>query len=303
MPAPLIIPLASVNAEAYTACHCAAGSVVPYGSLAWLRAVAPGLQVLVWPSAEGYEAVLPLPISKKWGVLPYVAMPPLTQRVGLYTHPQADRADKAGMARQAHTFLQKRFVRVHLSLDDYSTASALATMVQAQTNLVVDLSLSAEALEANLGKSIRQKLKIAKTEGLTLSSAPVTDLAGFISNLLSPRHRAWTPAHSAAAISLSQAGSSSFALHGQWAMHKGTPVAGAIWVVAAHRRIYLAGASTALGLQVGAMAALIWASMEQHAGTPGLLLDFEGGNNAGTGQFFRMFGAQEEPYWSVHLGL
>ncbi|GHB58756.1 hypothetical protein GCM10007390_10370 [Persicitalea jodogahamensis] len=50
----------------------------------YLDCVSPGWQCLVWPSAQNYEIVMPLPVKKRWG-LAVVQQPLFCQYLGLFS--------------------------------------------------------------------------------------------------------------------------------------------------------------------------------------------------------------------------
>jgi hypothetical protein len=297
---PALLPFADIDSQAWDACVAASGSVMPYGYATWLQAVGgPHLQGLVWQEGNSYEAVLPVSAKRKWGLVPYVAMPPLTQRLGLYAKPAAEIAQLAGQAKQ---ILTKRYVRIHLSMEQEAAAYALTPKPQQHKNLVLDVSPSLPTLEAGLGKSIRQKRKDAQKADVQIKLSDMNIAVVFIETALQAKPGVWPSAYTQAALALAQAKSDRFMLEAEMAYVQDEAVAAMLWVVCGQRSIYLAGASSAAGLQHGAMAYMLWEKIAATAGQQGAEVDFEGGSMAGTGQFFSMFGAQPEPYWSIKMG-
>jgi hypothetical protein len=279
----------------------ASGSVLPYGYSDWLLAVGEEkLKGLVWADKGGCKAVMPLFAQKKWGIVPYVSMPGLTQRLGLYAR---DSTEIPTLAEEARILLRRHFLRVDLSIEQRMVAEGLSSKVQNLSNLVLPLNRPLEEIELGFGKSIRQKLKAAEKAGLDLAPFSPSEAFAFIARHLRSQGKGWGPRQEAASEGLVHADSPFIQLTATSAQLEGETLAAAIWVVTQNRIIYLASASTQAGFAHGAMAWLIWQQIKSHSGKPNLILDFEGGAMGGTGQFFSMFGAQPEPYWQVRLGM
>ena len=292
-----------IESQAWDACVFAGDTPVPYGHFAWLRAVANGrFGALVWEEGAGKpSALFPFVERAKFGVIPYSAMPPFTQRLGLFAGPGEDRVQ---MAAEAAAYLNRRFLRVDIAVEDEAVAKALGGQRTPMRNLVLDLSTPLPQLEAGLGKSIRQKLKQAAAAGLRVEATP-TGLSAFrfIRAELAPRLADWTVEYDFAWGRLCVIPHAPFTVVGRMVYKGEEQVAAAVFVEYGNRTIYLAGASNAQGLETGAMAYLLWQEIENRTSPIGGLLDFEGGNMGGTGQFFSMFGAEAETYWRVRLGI
>ena len=76
----------------------------------------------------------------------------------------------------------------------------------------------------------------------------------------------------------------------------GELLAGALFVEFRTRLVYLFAAASPAGKKAGAPLLLLDYLIRQHAGTPGLVLDFEGGMIASIARFFANFGATPVPY-------
>lgn len=291
-----------LSPQAWEACRRAAGATLPYGSYAWLRAVANGqFGALVWEEEAGaYRALLPLPQKRKLGFLPYIAMPPFTQRLSLMARPGED---PGRLAAEAAAYLQRRYLRVDLAVDSEIVARTLSDRVEPRRNLVLALNRPLGEIEAGFGKSIRQKIRQASESGLSyeLNPGALTAFA-FIREQLAPRILGWDKRHDFAWGRLGLVPNAPFQVEGRLAHEGNVLVAAAVFVHTPQRVIYLAGASSEAGLACGAMAGILHQILKEEAGTA-RLLDFEGGNMSGTGRFFSMFGAEDEPYWSLRLGV
>ncbi len=78
--------------------------------------------------------------------------------------------------------------------------------------------------------------------------------------------------------------------------HEGQYLAAGIFLKNRSRITYLFGSSSEQGRKENAMAGIFWSIMKMHAKSS-MVFDFEGGNLAGTGRFYKEFGAFEEPYY------
>lgn len=290
-----------LSPQAWEACRELAGEALPYGSFAWMRAVANGrFGALVWEDENGYRGLLPLPEKRKLGLLPYVAMPPFTQRLGLVTGPGEN---PIRLAAEAAAYLRRHYLRVHLALEQEEVARTLSDRVEHRRNLVLGLNRPLTELEAGFGKSIRQKIRQSVEAGLTYEPNPGGLSAfSFIRQQLAPRIPGWDRYYDYAWGRLGLVPDAPYRVEGRLAFQNQDLVAAAVFIRFRQRIIYLAGASSPAGLACGAMAGLLHQVITENAATD-LILDFEGGNMGGTSRFFSMFGAQEEAYWSIRLGL
>lgn len=290
-----------LSPQAWEACRELAGETLPYGSFAWLRAVANGqFGALVWEDENGYRAFLPIPEKRKLGLLPYVAMPPFTQRLGLVA-----RSDEnpVRLAAEAAGYLRRHYLRVHLAISHEEVARTLADRVESRRNLLFPLNKPLAELESRFGKSIRQKIRQSTEAGLTYETNPgALSAFSFIRQQLAPRIPGWDKHYDFAWGRLGLVPDAPYRVEGRLAYQNQDLIAAAVFIHYGQRIIYLAGASSSAGLACGAMAGLLHKVISENSATDSIL-DFEGGNMGGTSRFFSMFGAEEEAYWSIRLGL
>jgi hypothetical protein len=81
----------------------------------------------------------------------------------------------------------------------------------------------------------------------------------------------------------------------------GELLAGALLARHAGGLIYLFAAASAAGRVAGAPLLLVDEALRRHAGQPGQIFDFEGGNIPAIGRFFANFGARVVPYPTLTL--
>ncbi len=165
-------------------------------------------------------------------------------------------------------------------------------------NLILDLKSGYEAIAAQYSKGLKGNLR----KGSSLIVKP-TNGGGITWRLfkeqVAPRLPGWKEAHNRAWVRLYFQPSPHYSFLHLGAFKDDTgvmPEAAASFVLYKNRMIYLMGASTPEGRDTGAMARLIDQVVRENAGS-GRVLDFEGGAMAGTGQFFRSFGAEDEEYF------
>lgn len=290
-----------LSPQPWEACRELAGEALPYGSFAWLRAVANGqFGALVWEDETGYRAFLPIPEKRKLGLLPYVAMPPFTQRLSLVARPGEN---PFSLAAEAAAYLRRHYLRVDLTVGQEEVARALAERVEPRRNLLLYLNKPLAGLESRFGKSIRQKIRQSTEAGLTYETNPgALSAFSFIRQQLAPRISGWDKHYDFAWGRLGLVPDAPYRVEGRLASQNQDLVAAAVFIRFRQRIIYLAGASSPAGLACGAMAGILHQVITENAATDSIL-DFEGGNMGGTSRFFSMFGAEEEAYWSICLGL
>nr|WP_262908018.1 GNAT family N-acetyltransferase [Hymenobacter sp. 15J16-1T3B] len=76
-------------------------------------------------------------------------------------------------------------------------------------------------------------------------------------------------------------------------------LAGALFIRYRNRLVYLFAGATPAGKKAAAPLLLLDEAIRRHAGTPGLVLDFEGGMIPSIARFFANFGARPVPYYSL----
>jgi len=290
-----------LSPQAWEACREQAGEVLPYGSYAWMRAVANGrFGALVWEDEDGYRALLPLPEKRKLGLLPYVAMPPFTQRLGLVARPGEN---PITLAAEAAPYLRRHYLRVDMAVGQQEVARALSDRVEPRRNLLLPLGKPLAELESGFGKSIRQKIRQSADTGLVYEThSGGLSAFSFIRQHLAPRIPGWDKHYDFAWGRLGLVPDATYQVEGRLALRNQEVVAAAVFIRYRRRIIYLAGASSPAGLACGAMAGILHQIITENAASD-KVLDFEGGNMGGTARFFYMFGAGEEAYWSLRLGI
>lgn len=294
----------SINRAAWDACVAAAEQVVPYAQAAWLLATNAGPWDAVVepdPTTGGYRSVLPVPTQRRpWGR--EALQPPFTQQLGLLT--TADSRHRA--VGEYLTLLAGRFARLHLQLNDANPAPGhIPAGWQLAERRTYHLPLSADYdfIRAGYCADYRRRLRqlgektaasISQASGATalihlFQREKGAQVGGLKPGYYRRLQRLHAALDSCAQVLLLQA----------HAAETGELLAGALFVRYRSRLVYLFAAATAAGKKQGAPLLLLDEAIQRHAGTPGLVLDFEGGMIPSIARFFANFGARPVPYYTL----
>lgn len=294
------ITYAQLNLAAWDACVNTATEPVPYAYSWWLAATAGcwDAVVEVEDTTGTYLSVFPLPIKRRpWGRGVY--QPPFTQQLGLLI--------TAG-SRHRHvldylTLVTGRFARFYVQLHtglELAGAPAGFHLTQRQT---YQLSLAPHypALLAGFEADYRRRLRRNQEQAVPLEVTPAAtadDLIALFQAEAAGQAAGLKPqAYDRLKKLLTelQARGMGQVLEVR-APLTGELLAGAVFVTHPNRLIYLFAAASETGRQAGAPLLLLNHIIQQHAGTLGLLLDFEGGMIPSIARFFANFGAAAVPY-------
>ncbi|MCC3159992.1 GNAT family N-acetyltransferase [Hymenobacter sp. 15J16-1T3B] len=293
-----------IDRGAWDECVAAAAQVVPYAQAGWLEHTnAGGFDAVVEtdPVTGRYLSLLPVPTQRRlWGR--EALQPPFTQQLGLLTT-AGSRHREAG---EYLGLLKGRFARLHLQLNDGNPAPAvLPAGWQAAERLTYQLPLdqSYESLHAGYCADYRRRLRQQREKaGVLLTDA--ADLAPLIS--LFQREKGgevggMQPAYYRRLQHLYdslQSQGQPLLVHAH-ATGTAELLAGALFIRYRNRLVYLFAGATPAGKKAAAPLLLLDEAIRRHAGTPGLVLDFEGGMIPSIARFFANFGARPVPYYSL----
>ncbi|GAB2964440.1 hypothetical protein GCM10027048_37370 [Hymenobacter coalescens] len=292
-----------LDLSAWNACVATAEQAVPYAQAAWLLATNAGpWDAVVEPGPAGsYLSVLPVPVQRRpWGR--EALQPPFTQQLGLLT-------TAASQHREAGEYLRLlagRFARLHLQLNDGNPApTSLPPDWQAAERVTYHLPLEAEyaTIQAGYCADYRRRLR-QQREKLAVELTESGEAAALIQLFQREKGAEVSGMKPAYYQRLQQL---QVALHGQQqtllllAHAPGTAelLAGALFVRYRGRLVYLFATATPAGKKVAAPLLLLDEAIRRCAGTPGLVLDFEGGMIPSIARFFANFGARPVPYYTL----
>ncbi|RSK42994.1 GNAT family N-acetyltransferase [Hymenobacter perfusus] len=293
-----LLRTAEIDLDAWDACVQAAPQVVPYACSWWLNATAGSWEALVEiDDATGrYQAVWPLPVKRRpWGR--QVFQPPFTQQLGMLGHP------KDNAAWLAHDAIRTRYCWFYAQLNTENGLPATVPpplTVQPRQTYHLPLHQPYDALRAGYCADYRRRLRLHAEAAAPLTVRAVASAEPLLVLFrqtqgeaagLKARHYA-VLRRLVAALQQRQLAE----LHEVRDQQTGELLAGALFVRYRSRLIYLFAAASVEGKKAAAPLLLVDAAVRRHAGTPGLLLDFEGGMIPSIARFFANFGAAPVPY-------
>ena len=277
---------------------------LPYAYAWWLRIVAGRWDAVVelGPAGE-YRSVLPLPYKRRpWGK--ELFQPTFTQQLGLFTTAASQHKDVA----EYLLLISGRYVRGYqqLNVDNslFSTNSAYKTGQRVTYHL--SLAPSFPTLLQAYDPSSRRRLRQNSVRTVPLRVQEATTLEPLITlfkqtigeaALLSARHYARLRRLVAAAQQRGQA----LVYEVRMPAPDAELLAAALFIRERNKLIYLFAAASPHGRQLSAPTLLLSHVIAQHAGAPGLVLDFEGSVIPSIARFFANFGAQPVPYTTFTL--
>ncbi|SMB87291.1 hypothetical protein SAMN00120144_1530 [Hymenobacter roseosalivarius DSM 11622] len=277
----------------------AAPEALPYAYAWWLGATAGRWDAVVEinDNTGAYASIFPLPIkTRPWGRDVY--QPPFTQQLGLITTAasrQRNVLDYLALlpaGRFAHLYLQ-------LSTQNQLVAAPPAfKLVQRQTYQLSLAPVYATLFAAyapdycrRLSRNQEQLQPLVVTE--TMSAAAVIKLFKKEKAAVGLKNQEYQSLQTL--VEALQMHSRLLALEVR-APDTGELLAGALFVRHAHIIIYLFAAASPGGKKAGAPLLLLDHIIQRYAGSPGLVLDFEGGMIPSIARFFANFGATPVPY-------
>lgn len=252
----------------------------------YLDVMVPGWTALVWGN---YEAVMPLPCRKKYGIH-YLYQPFLTPQLGLIT---ADHSP--ALLRAFLDTIPAQYRYWDICLHHRNPMEAEGYHLHSRINLVLPLQQSYDSIRQSYNENTLRNIRKAETTGLlvkkdispaeimALSYQPLSpDESGRLSRLytmLEQRNASFTYGITSA---------------------EGQLLASAIFFVQEGRAFYILPGNSPDSRHTGASHMLIDQFIRQHA-MQLRMLDFEGSDIATVARFYAGFGAQQENYPALQL--
>lgn len=287
-----------LDLPAWDACVAQARQAVPYAQSWWLAATAGRWDALVEIGGKGeYVAVLPLPVKRRpWGR--EVHQPPFTQQLGLLT---------TAASRHTHLLdylplLRGRYARFYSQLHTEHELAAAPPGFEMTERVTYQLSLapSYATLQAGYNADYRRRLRVNSQLPTPLTVSRIDSIEKM--TRLFREHSGEAAGLKDQHYQQLQALYTALKHHGQALPlevrdpETGELLAGALFVHFQTRLVYLFAVASPAGKKAGAPLLLLDYVIRQHAGTTGLVLDFEGGMIPSIARFFANFGAAPVPY-------
>ncbi|SNC77510.1 Acetyltransferase (GNAT) domain-containing protein [Hymenobacter gelipurpurascens] len=296
-----------IDLAAWDACVSSAREVVPYAHSWWLQATAGRWDALVKTDDETgrYLSIWPLPIKRRLSGLE-VYQPPFTQQLGLLTSQKQVRP--AIREVWDHRSAGLRYTKIYTQFNDQNElvpagkfsiglGHSFLVCTHRQT-YQLSLAVAYETLEVAYAADYRRRLRQLYASRLTVRATtdaePLLTLfqetKGYEAGL---KRRHYSVLRNLL-VALQQRQLSE--ILEVWHPETKELLAAALFVKYRTRLIYLFAAASAEGKKAGAPLLLLDHQIRRYAGTPGLILDFEGGMIPSIARFFANFGATPVPY-------
>lgn len=273
-------------------CISTAANGLVYAYSYYLDAMSPGWDALV---LGDYAMVMPLTHKKKWGIA-YLYQPFLTAQLGVFGNHLTPAHISAFTGRAAEHF---RFIEICLNYGN--TTGIPAGSPGLRTNLVLPLSHSYAELAEQYNENTRRNIKKCQQSGTTIRKG--TDAEGLISLAVRQMQaQGVKPGHQVQRFR----GLYHFLQEKEMATTYGVYdtanqlLSAAAFFFSHQRAYYILVGNNPEARNTGASHALIDAFIRDHAGKQ-LLLDFEGSDIPSLAQFYRSFGAINQPYPALRI--
>ncbi|GAA4382667.1 GNAT family N-acetyltransferase [Hymenobacter koreensis] len=287
--------------HAWDECVDTAEQVVPYAHSVWLRNINAGnLGAVVEVEDDGrYLSLFPVPTQPRlWGR--EALQPPFTQQLGLLTTAGSHHREVG----EYLALLEGRFARLHLQLNDSNPAPAFLPkgwQLAEQVTYHLPLDATHEAIRDGYCADYRRRLRqLNERNALTIAEAnSISPLIHLFQQEKGAEVGGMKPAYYQRLRQLVPRlweNQQPLILHA-YAANSQELLAGALFIRYRSRLIYLFAAATPAGKKAAAPLLLLDEAIRRNAGTPGLVLDFEGGMMPSIARFFANFGARPVPYY------
>lgn len=300
---PILLPRSEINDERWNELIAKSEHGVAYAHSWYLDIVCDNWNALVWPSADNYQIVMPLPIMRKWKI-EVVQQPLFCQYLGLFS------IDKIS-GQQLYLFL-KKFSSSFFYISSYNfhpDHTAILRDVwhqfpifEVKQNHTYWLSLSdslpdiqlkySSDRNANLklaakfdwiiksGNDIQPLIQLFKDHHASGISGGVSDKAYDILSRLFKKLKMYGDAE----VFFAEKG--------------GEIHAGALFVRTGKKVIFLFNAADVMGRKGNARTILLDLYFRSNAGKP-MIFDFESPEKKSIANFYKSFGAYQVPYFSI----
>ncbi|SDY91052.1 GNAT family N-acetyltransferase [Hymenobacter psychrophilus] len=297
MPPLRLLRFSQLDLPAWDACVARARQPVPYAHSWWLQATAGRWDALVQVASDGrYLSVWPLPAKWRPGGR-QVYQPPFTQQLGLLSCVESAPAIGPELPQ-----LARRYARFYTQLNEANGLPDVAKdfAVEARQTYQLDLSSDYQTMRAGYCADYRRRLLRHEAAAAPLAVTNLPDAAPLLALFQQTKGPAagLRPRHYARLRRLLAELHSRQLLEARAVRQPetGALLAGALFVRYRSRLIYLFAAASDEGKKAAAPVLLLDDAIRRHAGTPGLVLDFEGGMLPAIARFFANFGAASVPY-------
>ncbi len=275
----------SIDKQKYDACVAKASQSKVYAFSWYLDCVAQNWDVLV---LNDYEAVMPLPKKKKYGIN-YIFQPYWVQHLGIFSIKTLTEAD-------FELFI--KHIPIKIKLIDYNINFEI-TSTRAKNNFILPLRNDYKLLFKNFSKGRKSNLTQGENKGVLVAESqdykPIIEIfkqnRGLNTNISNPAYlqleALLKTVQSLKKLKIMVAFSDKYELLG-----------GAFFIISNNRITYLFSAINQQGRDLQAMSLVINSVIKTYAQS-NYILDFEGSMLPGVATFFKSFGSRQESYYHL----
>ena len=278
-----------VDKASWDACIGRAGNGLIYAASDYLDGMTTAWDAVV---LHDYEAVMPLPWRKKWGIS-YLYQPFAVAQLGVFGNNLS--------AELVQAFLQavpKKFRYWDYTLNHGNCFSVPGFPFYSRMNYVLSLQAPYETLCKGYRENIRRNIKKSAGYGCSaVTDVRIEDVIALTRFQPKPLPLDEVEAFKKFFHQLREKG---LAKTYGVVSRQGELLASAVFLFSPHRAYYLLVGNHPNGRTLGASHALIDAFIRDHAGQD-LLLDFEGSDLRNLAFFYSSFGAREEVFPAIKL--
>lgn len=271
----LYLKRAALDVEKYDLCIENSIQSRIYAFSWYLDIVADHWDVLV---LNDYEAVMPLPWKKKFG-LKYITQPYFCQQLGIFSKEEISEE----IQRQFIRKIPLKFLKVSLALNSHN----LLIGQQIKKNLSVKLNKNYESICKNYSKGRKHAIKVAEKNQLMVAETSIQSLI----DIQKKFYQYEFSEEKLQKLSIQLLHQQKGAILGIFKDE--VLLGGALFVFSTKRIVYLFSAFTELGRELQVASFLLNYMLKKNENSQ-RIFDFEGGNLPNMGKFYRSFGAEEE---------
>ena len=241
-----------------------------------------------------YEAVLPLPWRKKWGIS-YIYPPAFTQQLGLIC---SNKIYETLLPQFIETIPKKfRYIEMNLNATNVVNDNNLFS----RKNYTLNLAGDYESLKKGYSRSASRNINNARVHDIT-----VVENAAYDDVIQLHRHRfkdeiGFREKDYKNLLSLLQQLTTAGSCYCIGALNnKGRLIAGSIYIIYKNRLYFIINGNTPESLQSGATHLLMDHTIKKFSGQH-FILDFEGSDHPSFARFYEQYGARPETYYFFML--
>ncbi|RYY70364.1 MAG: GNAT family N-acetyltransferase [Chitinophagaceae bacterium] len=285
------IEQADIDKKKWDSCILQAANGLVYSTSLYLDMMADNWDAVI---LNDYEAVLPLPWRKKWGIS-YVYPPAFTQQMGI----TAQEAVSQQIFDQFIAAIPAKFRYLEMNLNNANRING--DSMTARKNYLLDLGEEYSTLQKNFSRSASRNIKQALNTGISVSeNVKVREVFEL------HRHRfkeeiGFSINDYDKFLALLEAFTKRGSCYCIGAENKeGQLIAGSIYIIYKSRLYFVINGNTEESLQVGATHLLMDHTIRSFS-AQNYILDFEGSDHPSFARFYEQYGANGENYFFYSL--